>query len=203
MITATAMLAALPASAPGTDPTLEWSRPIAEAAQRFAIPEDWIRRVIRAESGGRTSVDKRPIRSPVGAMGLMQLMPATWADMRERDHLGDDPDDPRENILAGTAYLSAMYARFGYPGLFAAYNAGPARYAASLTTGRPLPGETIAYLAKLSAASMPTLVDVPARPRSTPPALLFAIRHDATSVDHQPSQDAGQASLFAVRSVSP
>ena len=58
-------------------------------------------------------------------MGLMQLMPATWAAMRAEHGLGHDPHDPRDNILAGTAYLRAMYDRFGYPGLFAAYNAGP------------------------------------------------------------------------------
>src|SRR3546814_6173183 len=43
-----------------------------------------------------------------------------------------------------------MYDRFGYPGLFAAYNAGPGRYADHLSTGRPLPGETRAYLTALA-----------------------------------------------------
>ncbi len=64
--------------------------------------------------------------------------------------LGDDSDDPRDNIFAGTAYLRAMYDRFGYPGLFAAYNAGPARYARHLATGRALPGETIGYLSTVA-----------------------------------------------------
>src|SRR6185312_12369828 len=86
------------------------------------------------------------IRSRAGAMGLMQLMPGTWAAIRQRLGLGLDPDDPRDNILAGTFYLRLMYDQFGYPGLFAAYNAGPARYAAHLATGSALPGETIAYL---------------------------------------------------------
>src|SRR3546814_4276959 len=46
-------------------------------------------------------------------------------------------------------YLRLMYDRFGYPGLFGAYNAGPARYAAFVSDGRPLPAETRAYVRKL------------------------------------------------------
>ena len=83
----------------------------------------------------------------------MQLMPQTWADVRSALRLGDDPYDPHDNLLAGAAYLRAMYNRFGYPGLFAAYNAGPRRYADHLLRGRALPSETIAYLAKLAPAS--------------------------------------------------
>ncbi|GLS35130.1 hypothetical protein GCM10010869_07180 [Mesorhizobium tianshanense] len=41
--------------------------------------------------------------------------------------VGPDPHDPRDNILAGAAYLRAMQDRYGFPGLFAAYNAGPER----------------------------------------------------------------------------
>ena len=100
---------------------------------------------MRAESGGRTMLDGRPITSRAGAIGLMQVMPATYAEMRAANSLGPDPADPRDNILAGTAYLRAMFDRYGYPGLFAAYNAGPQRYEQSLR-GRPLPAETRAYL---------------------------------------------------------
>lgn len=139
----TLMLAA-PAAAASTD---RWNAQIEEASRRFGMPEDWIRRVIQAESGGRTTLNGEPIISRAGAMGLMQLMPGTWAEMRRAQGLGPDPHDPRDNVLAGTAYLRAMYDRFGYPGLFAAYNAGPARYSAHLATGRPLPSETIAYMA--------------------------------------------------------
>jgi membrane-bound lytic murein transglycosylase B len=117
---------------------------IAEASQRFAIPAAWIRSVINAESGGEAKAV-----SQKGAMGLMQLMPETWAEMRARYALGDDPFDPRANILAGTAYLKMMYDRFGYPALFAAYNAGAARYEQSLRTGKTLPAETLAYIAEV------------------------------------------------------
>jgi soluble lytic murein transglycosylase-like protein len=146
-------------SAPAAaDPVARWSPLIAEAAERFALPAAWIERVMRAESGGRTVLHGRPVVSSAGAMGLMQLMPGTWRDMRARLGLGGDPHDPRDNILAGTAYLRLMYDRFGYPGLFAAYNAGPARYARHLARGTPLPAETVAYLAAVAGAHDPAAV---------------------------------------------
>ena len=128
------------------DPADRWEGPIAEASLRFGISEEWIRGVMRIESGGRALLSGRPIVSRAGAIGLMQLMPGTWRAMRARVGLGADPHDPHDNILAGAAYLRMMYDRFGYPGLFAAYNAGPARYSAYLSTGRRLPRETRSYL---------------------------------------------------------
>lgn len=118
---------------------------VAEASQRFGIPAIWIEAIITAESAG----DPHAL-SPKGAMGLMQLMPATWAAMRNRLDLGNDPFDPRANILAGTAYLSDLHARYGSPGFLAAYNAGSTRYEDHLATGRPLPTETQAYLTVLA-----------------------------------------------------
>ena len=118
----TALMFASPAAAQTVS---RWQHIVAEASQRFGIPVVWIERVMRAESGGRTTLRGRPIVSRAGAMGLMQLMPGTWGEMRRMHGLGDNPHDPRDNIHAGTAYLRAMYDRFGYPGMFAAYNAGP------------------------------------------------------------------------------
>lgn len=117
---------------------------IAEAAQRFELPAAWIRAVLRAESNG----DPRAI-SPKGAMGLMQLMPQTWAEMRVRHRLGDDPYDPHDNIIAGAAYIRLLFDRYGSPGWIAAYNAGPGRYETSLR-GRSLPMETRAYVASVA-----------------------------------------------------
>jgi hypothetical protein len=97
------------------------------------------------ESGG----DPRAV-SPKGAMGLMQIMPKTYAELRARHHLGADAYNPRDNILAGAAYLREMLDRYGSPGFLAAYNAGPARYDEHLATGRPLPSETQVYVAMLS-----------------------------------------------------
>ncbi len=118
---------------------------IADAARRFGIPERWIRAVMRVESRG----DVRAI-SPKGAMGLMQIMPATWTDLRARHGLGNDPYAPRDNIMAGAAYLREMHDRYGSPGFLAAYNAGPGRYEEYRAIGRPLPAETRAYVAALA-----------------------------------------------------
>lgn len=121
---------------------------IAEAAQRFGIPKGWIVTVMGAESAG----DMHAV-SHAGARGLMQVMPGTWDELRARYRLGADPFDPRDNILAGAAYLREMYDRYGtIPAMLAAYNAGPHRYDEYLATGRPLPAETRAYVAKLAPA---------------------------------------------------
>jgi soluble lytic murein transglycosylase-like protein len=192
---AVALLVATPAAA---DPVDRWRAEIAEASARFGVPVAWIERVMRAESGGQTMLGGRPITSHAGAMGLMQLMPATWMAMRAAQGLGRNPHDPHDNILAGTAYLRAMYDRFGYPGLFAAYNAGPGRYAAHLATGRALPTETRAYLAQVSGTPSVSLPSLPQRP---PPALFVALRTSNTSADPSPSRapDEPPDTLFAVR----
>lgn len=115
---------------------------VAEAARRFGIPAAWIRAVMRIESRG----EPRAV-SPKGALGLMQLMPKTWADMRARYGLGRDPFDPHDNILAGAAFLRELHDRYGSPGFLAAYNAGPGRYEDYRDRHRPLPAETTAYVA--------------------------------------------------------
>jgi soluble lytic murein transglycosylase-like protein len=125
------------------DPTL--AEMVREAAQRFGIPERWITSVMRVES----AFDARAT-SAVGAMGLMQVMPQTYAGLRLRYGLGADPYHPHDNILAGAAYLREMYDRYGAAGFLAAYNAGPGRYEAHLIGGRPLPLETRAYVAKIA-----------------------------------------------------
>ena len=118
---------------------------VAEASRRFGIPAAWIWAVMHAESAGETQAV-----SAKGAMGLMQIMPSTWADLRKRFHLGANPYDAHDNIFAGAAYLRELLDRYGAPGFLAAYNAGPARWEDHLATGRPLPAETSAYLARLA-----------------------------------------------------
>ncbi len=118
---------------------------IAEAARRFGVPAAWIRAVMDAESAG----DVRAVSSK-GAMGLMQIMPDTWSELRMRYGFGRDPFDPRDNILAGAAYLREMHDRYGSPGFLAAYNAGPQRYDEYLAGVRALPAETRAYVAMLA-----------------------------------------------------
>lgn len=166
---ALALAAAVPAHAQSVE---RWRPHIEEASARFGVPAEWIERVIQAESGGRTTLGGRLIVSSAGAMGLMQLMPGTWAAMRTRLGLGSDPHAPRDNILAGTLYLRMMYDRFGYPGLFAAYNAGPARYAAHVAGKRELPAETRAYVVTVAGRTAPprsTLASV--RPSAAAPAV--------------------------------
>lgn len=126
-------------------PMQDFDRSIVEASIRFQIPQLWIRAVIAVESAG----NPRAI-SPSGAIGLMQIMPATWAVLRQRLHLGSDPYDPHDNVLAGTALLRELYDQFGASGFLAAYNAGPDRYRAYLTRGTPLAQETQTYLARIA-----------------------------------------------------
>lgn len=151
--TCAALLAAAVAAPAHGCGLAQWQPHIVEAAQRYAVPEAWIRAVMSAESAGCTQLDGRPITSNAGAMGLMQIMPGTWAELRRRHGFGDDPHDPRENILAGAAYLREMADRFGVPGAFAAYHAGPGRYAAHARHAALLPAETRRYLAQVSAAA--------------------------------------------------
>lgn len=140
-----AQVASSAQSSPARHP---WAGHVADAAQRFGIPERWIWVVMRVESNG----DVRAVSS-AGAMGLMQIMPGTWAELRRRYRLGADPFDPRDNIMAGAAYLREMFDRYGDPvGMLAAYNAGPGRYDAHLATGARLPRETRAYVAILAPA---------------------------------------------------
>lgn len=155
---------------------------VAEASQRFGIPEHWIYAVMRTESAGRVGAV-----SSAGAIGLMQLMPGTWARQRTRFALGADPFDPRDNIIAGTSYLREMYDSYGASGFLAAYNAGPGRYQDWRDRGRPLPAETRAYVAKiapmLQARSAATVVASasPVQPvrSSWTQGQLFAVRGDA------------------------
>jgi soluble lytic murein transglycosylase-like protein len=133
---------------------------IDDASNRFGVPDAWIRAVIAAESGGRTTVKGEPITSRAGAIGPMQVMPRTYDELRLRYGLGPDPADPEQNILAGTAYLKELHERFGRAGMFAAYNAGPERYQAYLDGNLPLPDETRAYLATLGSVPSDTAAEV-------------------------------------------
>lgn len=116
-----------------------------EASRRFNIPLAWLRAVMHAESHGDAAAV-----SDKGAIGLMQVMPATYEELRAKHGFGPDPFDPRDNILAGAAYLSEMFSRYGERGFLAAYNAGPGRYEKHLALGRALPSETVEYVARIA-----------------------------------------------------
>lgn len=124
-----------------------WNPLVEAASKRFGVPVAWIRAVIARESGGRTmSSETQPITSRAGALGLMQLMPDTYEDMREAYGLGADPFNPKDNIIAGTAYLRRLHAKYGFPAMFAAYNDGPGNYEKSLQFKKVMPAETQAYI---------------------------------------------------------
>lgn len=144
LLTAGCLVSMVTVDASAQTSNIPYAAEVAEAAQRFDIPATWIRAVMGTESAG----DPAAV-SFAGAMGLMQIMPGTWADLGLRYHLGRDPYDPRDNILAGAAYLRELHDRYGSRGFLAAYNAGPDRYEASLA-GRPLPLETRAYVAAIA-----------------------------------------------------
>ena len=114
---------------------------IREHATQNGLSPDLVRAVIRAESG----FNPRAV-SPKGAMGLMQLMPATARDLGV-----SNPFHPGENIRGGVAYLARLMARYGQnlELALAAYNAGPGaveRYGAV-----PPYRETQSYVKKITA----------------------------------------------------
>jgi hypothetical protein len=142
----------------------------------------------------------QPTTSPAGAMGLMQLMPGTWSDMRVRYRLGDDPFDPHDNIFAGTAYLREMFDRYGYPDLFAAYHAGPGRMDAFLKGKKPLPAPTRIYLqsivpgAEIGAIASENRFSTTLEP--VPDSLFFVREDNLTSSSNMSGSPAAAPSLF-------
>jgi cell division septation protein DedD len=175
-------------AAPGTaaDP---WGPYIHEASARFDIPDHWVRALMRVESGGTEYRNGRLITSSAGAMGLMQVMPGTYDELRFRYNLGDDPFDPHDNILAGVAYMREMYDIYGAPGFLAAYNAGPARLDDYLANNRPLPDETRRYVAMIG----PNLLGV--YPHNRSPAEQYAM--NALPLNIPPGNRYGRAMQLA------
>jgi soluble lytic murein transglycosylase-like protein len=142
-----ATMVASSASAPGPPPPADCP-PVTAAAMRPIIDREatkqkvdagLVRAVVEAESAYSPCAV-----SPVGAMGLMQLMPATAESLQVTD-----PYDPNQNITAGTQYLKQMLERYGgdIAKALAAYNAGPARVDAA--GGVPPIPETQEYVRKI------------------------------------------------------
>lgn len=120
-----------------------------DAARRHGLPPALLRAVAWQESRGRTTAISRK-----GALGVMQLMPATAAA------LGVDPFDPHQNVRGGALYLRRQLDRFGsVPLALAAYNAGPA--AVARFGGVPPYRETRAYVASILANWRPEAANAP------------------------------------------
>jgi SLT domain-containing protein len=208
-----AMVSASPAhaqSAAATEanPADPFAAYITEAARRFSVPASWIRAVMRAESAGNVSAV-----SSAGAMGLMQIMPQTWADLHVRHRLGTDPFDPRDNILAGAAYLREMHDRFGSPDFLAAYNAGPGRYEEHLAIGWELPAETQAFVVALAPLVGRERADgaivAAADPQAWTRAPIFIARaesipsDDRLSSNAQPERNSTRRSIVDILAITP
>lgn len=166
-------LAAVTQSVDATMGATDYAAYVEEAAQKSGLPVRLIRTVIGTESAGNMHAV-----SPKGAMGLMQLMPATWQALRHQFDLGTDPFDPHDNILAGAYYLRTLYDTYGPDGFLAAYNAGPGRWESHRDTGQPLPAETRAYVAAIIQKLGPEPLSVkpvpaPPQPSSWMEATLF------------------------------
>lgn len=114
---------------------------VREAARRYGLPATFLGSVAKAESGFRADAV-----SPKGAVGIMQLMPATARA------LGVDPADPRQNVEAGTRYLSELLLKYKddpwqVRKALAAYNAGPG--AVERYKGVPPYRETVEYVERV------------------------------------------------------
>jgi hypothetical protein len=129
--------------------TERWQSLIQEAADRTGVPGTWIHAVMHVESGGCTVQNGKPITSAAGAMGLMQLMPPTWIQMRTQLHLGVDPYDPHDNILAGAEMLRELFESYGSPGFLVAYHAGGKRFEEYEQRGVSLPESTLEYVSRV------------------------------------------------------
>jgi soluble lytic murein transglycosylase-like protein len=168
-----------------------WDGVIKEAAERFHVPASWIRAVMARESGGRTMIaENKPIVSRAGAVGLMQVAPKTYKALAAEHQLGSNPFDARDNIMAGAAYLRWLHQRYGFPAMFAAYNAGPGRLEDHLQTGATLPAETRAYVGGI-AKSLKFLTG------KSGLDLVKLTRPDGTEVKIDPAQ------VIAIRPASP
>ena len=111
------------------------------AGKLTGVPSVILAAVARQESGFNPNA-----KSPVGAMGLMQLMPETAKELGVTDY-----SDPMQNLVGGALYLRRMYEKFhSWPLAFAAYNAGPG--AVEKYGGVPPFAETQNYVKSLTSA---------------------------------------------------
>ena len=118
-------------------PATPFTEIIESVSAQYGVDPILVHAVIEVESGYRPTV-----RSPKGAMGLMQLMPAT-----ARRYSVADPFDPQANIDAGTRHLRALLDQFEVPHALAAYNAGEA--SVKRFGGIPPYRETRSYVSRI------------------------------------------------------
>lgn len=145
-----------PVAAPPSKPApLSAKELVEQAARKHGIPAEFVHLVAGAESAYRQDAI-----SPKGAIGIMQLMPATAAS------LNADPHDPEQNVEAGTRLLRELLAQYeNHPDqlrrALAAYNAGPG--AVQKYNGVPPYRETQAYVNKIVEAYRRKVSATPAK----------------------------------------
>jgi hypothetical protein len=141
-------------------PGSEFDPYINDSAQRYGVPADFVRRVVKAESNFNPRA-----QSPKGAMGLMQVLPGTGRDMGVTNLA-----DPQQNIDAGTHYLRYLHDRYGdWQTATAAYNAGMGRV--DKYGGVPPFRETRNYLKAVQPPTEETATAAPAPPVNPQPSL--------------------------------
>jgi len=139
------------------DAVVRWTPELSAAGARYGVDPDLLAVVTLVESGGDPDA-----RSPAGALGLMQIMPATGEKIAAARGLADPSEarlrDPAYNVDMGAWYLAQQLHDFADADpdrtvalAAAAYNAGPDAVRASLAGGAPLPDETTRYQAKVTA----------------------------------------------------
>ncbi|MDR1515658.1 MAG: transglycosylase SLT domain-containing protein [Synergistaceae bacterium] len=132
---------AMPAAMRNRDVVSQYGNTVSRAAEDFGVPEALVYAVMTQESGGRQNVV-----SKAGAIGLMQLMPATAKG------LGVDPNDPHQNIRGGVKYLGNLLKKYGgnMGAALAHYNGGGRNAKAYLNNGK-MAKETANYVPKVMA----------------------------------------------------
>ena len=123
-------------------PPAAYADAIAQAEQQNGIPPDLLARLLYQECHWRTDIITGRKRSPAGAIGIAQFMPATARQF------GIDPTDPYQSIAAAGRYLAQLYRQFGdWTQALAAYNWGPGNVARKGLGAAP--AETVAYFTNI------------------------------------------------------
>lgn len=156
-----------------------------------------------------------PLAETLAARGAFRFSGSNHNVINQRD--GEPITRPRDQLFRGgllwsptsdtSLFLSAEHQEINaravlfvlrpYPGLFGAYNAGPRRYADHLASGRPLPGETVGYLATVAPSASTAAVTVI---RAVPPQSIFAVRRNGPPAETDRASVTPPASLFVTLS---
>lgn len=118
---------------------------ITQTEADYGLPNDLLARLLYQESHYRADIISGATKSPAGALGIAQFMPATANELRI------NPLDPNQAIPAAARYLVQMFRIFGnWPAALGAYNFGAGNYRKYLNGKIQLPAETRNYIAQIT-----------------------------------------------------